>query len=263
LKIVHPPLSLLAIPTTSGTGSEATKNSVISSYSPPFKKSLRSDWMMPRCVLVDPELAVSVPPAITAHTGMDTVTQLIESYISRRAKPIPQALALHGLQLALPALPAAYHDGNCRWAREAMAHAALLSGMALANSGLGIAHGVAAALGAECKVRHGLACAVMLPAALRFNRSVCETQYAEMERAIAAKTDQRFTPQSDQQAAEAFIARIDQLAQALSIPGKLRELNVLPAQLPALVSGSQGNSLSGNPREISRSELAELLHTIW
>ncbi len=129
--------------------------------------------MVPQIVLVDPELTVGVPPDVTAHTGMDAITQLIESYISRRAKPIPQAIAIQGLQLAIPALPIAVRDGVNRPAREAMAHAALLSGLALANSGLGLAHGVAAALGAECHVGHGLACAVMLPAALRFNRATC------------------------------------------------------------------------------------------
>ena len=163
LKIARLPLPMLAIPTTAGTGSEATKNAVISSYDPPFKKSLRSDQMVPRIVLSDPELTVSMPPEVTTHTGMDAITQLIESYISRCARPIPQALAIHGLQNAIPALTEAVADGRCQWARETMAHAALLSGVALANSGLGLAHGVAAALGSICRVSHGLACAVMLP----------------------------------------------------------------------------------------------------
>src|SRR5262249_50269566 len=151
---------------------EATKNAVISSIEPPFKKSLRSDLMVPRVVLVDPELSVSVPPAVTAQTGIDAITQLIESYISRRATPIPRAMAVQGLQLALPAIGEAFENGNSRPSREAMSHAALLSGMALANSGLGMAHGVAAALGVHCNVPHGLACAVMLPVALRVNREV-------------------------------------------------------------------------------------------
>ncbi|HEV3417775.1 MAG TPA: iron-containing alcohol dehydrogenase, partial [Pirellulales bacterium] len=172
LKIERPPLPVLAMPTTGGTGSEATKNAVISSRDPPFKKSLRSEQMIPRVVLVDPELSVTVPPNVTAQTGMDAITQLIESTISRRAQPIPRALAVQGLQLALPAIVEAVENGRSRPAREAMAHAALLSGIALANSGLGVAHGVAAALGVVCNVPHGLACAVMLPIALRVNRDV-------------------------------------------------------------------------------------------
>ncbi len=172
LKLGERPLAVIAMPTTAGTGSEATKNAVISVDEPAVKKSLRSEDLVPRAIVIDPELAVSLPPAITAHTGMDAITQLIESYISRRARPIPQALAKQGLRLALPAIVEAVEDGTSRSAREAMAHAALLSGMALANSGLGMAHGVAAALGVHAGVAHGLACAVMLPAALVANREV-------------------------------------------------------------------------------------------
>ncbi len=252
------PLPVLAVPTTAGTGSEATKNAAISSYDPPFKKSLRSDLMVPRIVLVDPELSVSVPPEVTAHTGMDAITQLIESYISRRAKPIPSALCLQGLQLAIPNLATAVKDGSNRPAREAMAHAALLSGIALANSGLGLAHGVAAALGAECRVSHGLACAVMLPAALRANRKVSEARLAELGQLICAES---FA--DDQAAAEAFIRRINAIIAEIKIPTRLNQLGVKREQIPALVVGSHGNSLSGNPREISDSELTELLSSMW
>ena len=166
LKIVDPPLPVLAMPTTAGTGAEATRNAVISSYDPPFKKSLRDDRILPRIALVDPELTVRVPPEVTAASGMDAITQLIESYISRKAQPIPQALAVQGLLLAVPAIAEAVENGRSRTARERMSHAALLSGMALANSGLGLAHGVAPALGIHCRVPHGMACAVMLPVRL-------------------------------------------------------------------------------------------------
>src|SRR5271165_4098689 len=165
LRIVDPPMPVLAMPTTAGTGAEATRNAVISSYDPPFKKSLRDDRILPRIALVDPELTVTAPPEVTAASGMDAITQLIESYISRKAQPIPQALALNGLQLAVPSIVEAVENGRSRPARERMSHAALLSGMALANSGLGMAHGVAAALGIHGNVAHGLACAVMLPIA--------------------------------------------------------------------------------------------------
>src|SRR5205823_5353967 len=112
LKIVNPPLPVLALPTTAGTGSEATKNAVISSIDPPFKKSLRSELMVPRAVLIDPELAVSVPPQITAWTGMDAITQLIESYISRRATQATQDLAWAGLGFAVPNLGKAFRNGS-------------------------------------------------------------------------------------------------------------------------------------------------------
>ncbi len=255
LQIVNRPLPILAMPTTGGTGSEATKNAVISSLDPPFKKSLRSDQMIPATVLVDPELAVSVPPDVTAHTGMDAITQCIESYISARARPIPQALALQGLQLALPAIATAVQDGGNRGAREAMAHAALLSGMALANSGLGLAHGVAAALGVHCQTPHGLACAVMLPAALRVNRDVSQQRLAELERATNP-----IASSNDAAAADAFIERIANLCRSVGIPERLSDLGVRRDQISAVVAGSRGSSMSGNPRQLSDEELVRLLH---
>ncbi len=262
LQITERPLPVIALPTTAGTGAEATKNSVISSNTPtgstpPFKKSLRSELMVPSLVLVDPELTVSLPPGVTAVTGMDAITQLIESYISRRAAPIPQALCLHGLKLAIPALPIAVQDGSSRTAREAMAHAALLSGIALANSGLGFAHGVAAALGVTCQIPHGLACAVLLPAALHVNLSVCTRQFAELERL--------FDPDSghDTVAANAFVDRIESLCALLEIPSRLRDLGVRQDQLADLVPGSRGNSMSGNPRELSDHKLGQIINDLW
>ncbi|MBN1441225.1 MAG: iron-containing alcohol dehydrogenase [Planctomycetes bacterium] len=254
LRIRRPPLPVLAMPATSGTGSEATKNAVISSFDPPFKKSLRSDLMVPRAVLIDPELTVSVPPDITAHTGMDAITQLIESYISRRARPVPRALALEGLEKAAPALPAAVRDGSCRWAREAMAHAAFLSGLALANSGLGMAHGVAAALGVHCRIPHGLACALLLPAALRANRQVSRAEIARVGRALTGKT----WP-SDDAAADAAIDAVDGICAEIGIPRRLSEVGVEASQLAAIIESSRGNSMSGNPRELSDAELREIL----
>ena len=254
LKLTARPLPVIALPTTAGTGSEATKNAVISVDSPSVKKSLRSDDLVPNVVVIDPELAVGLPATTTAHTGMDAITQLIESYISKRARPIPQALAAHGLRLALPVIVEAVENGRSRPAREAMAHAALLSGMALANSGLGMAHGVAAALGVHCNVPHGLACAVMLATALRVNRSVAEGRLAELARS-AGLTDSR----SDGAAADALLSRVESIGQRIGIPKRLSELGVRAEQIPALVRDSRGNSMDGNPRTLSDDELANIL----
>jgi len=254
LHVSEPPLPLLAMPTTGGTGAEATKNAVISVADPPVKKSIRSPLMIPRVVLVDPELAVSVPATTTAWTGMDAITQLIESYICRFAKPIPQALALHGLTLALPAVCDAVRDGTSRPAREAMAHAALLSGMALANSGLGFAHGVAAALGVFADVPHGLACAMMLPVALRVNREVACKPLAELARASLAEV-----PANDNAAADLLIEHIDALCRGLNVPSRLSQVGVRSNQLGDLVRGSRGNSMNGNPRQLDEAELRRLL----
>lgn len=254
LAITEAPLPMLAMPTTGGTGTEATKNAVITSYDPPFKKSLRSPLMVPRVVLADPELGVSVPRDTTAWTGMDAVTQLIESYLSRNAKPLPQALAVEGLRRALPLLPALVRDGSHRPGREALAHAALLSGLALANSGLGFAHGVAAALGSVSRVPHGLACAAMLPVALRVNRAVSQSALAQLSRRVLGTTGM-----NDAGAADAFVARIDELVAELRIPTTLSELGVRREQIPELVIGSHGNSMNGNPRPVPDDELHAIL----
>jgi alcohol dehydrogenase class IV len=254
LKIEAPPLPVLAVPTTAGTGSEATKNAVISSANPPYKKSLRSDLMIPRGVLIDPELTVGLPPRVTAHTGMDAITQLIESYLSRRAQPIPQAIALDGLARALWAIERAVADGSDRTAREAMAYAAFLSGMALANSGLGFAHGVAAALGIHCGVPHGLACAVMLPTALRVNREVRCSELARLW--CLVEPESRL---GEREAAERFIQHVDAMARRIGIPARLSALGVERSTIPVLVKSSRGNSMDGNPRDVGDDELAELL----
>jgi alcohol dehydrogenase class IV len=254
LKIETPPLPVLALPTTAGTGSEATKNAVISSTNPPYKKSLRSELMIPRAVLIDPELTVGLPPHVTAHTGMDAITQLIESYISRRAQPIPQALALDGLARALPAIERAVTNGSDRPAREAMAYAAYLSGVALANSGLGFAHGVAAALGIHCGMPHGLACAMMLPTALRINRDVRTVELARLWTLVDPASRL-----SNGDAADRFIEHIASIARRIGIPSRLSAVGVESAAIPALVKSSRGNSMDGNPRDVSDAELTQLL----
>lgn len=251
------PLDVIAMPTTAGTGSEATKNAVISGMDPVFKKSLRSDAMMPRVAIVDPELTVTAPPAVTAQTGMDAITQCIESYLSRKARPIPQSLAARGLQMGLDAIVTAVENGGAQPAREAMAQAALMSGMALANSGLGMAHGVAAALGIHAGIAHGLACAVMLPVALRINLQIAEHRMAELARAAGVCNDAQ-----DAFAATALIDHIETISERIGVPRRLSELGVTRSHLPDLVRDSRGNSMDGNPRTLSDAELHNLLEAL-
>ncbi len=259
LQIENPPLPVLAMPTTAGTGAEATKNAVISSYDPPFKKSLRDDRLMPRIALVDPELTVSVPAGVTAASGMDAITQLFESYISRKARPIPRALAVQGLKLAIPAIVEAVEKPDSRPARESMAHAALLSGMALANSGLGMAHGVAPALGIHCRVPHGLACALMLPVALKVNSEVCADELADLCQLLFGLSPST----SRHDAVEVLIREIENICRRIGIPRRLSELGVRREQIPGLVKSSRGSSMSGNPRELSDEELTAILEEIF
>jgi alcohol dehydrogenase class IV len=156
--------------------------------------------------------------------------------------------------LALGAIEEAVDDGGSRPAREAMAQAALLSGMALANSGLGMAHGVAAALGVHCRTAHGLACAVMLPIALRINREVCLPQLAELAQAAGLAPCE-----PAEVAADLLIARVEEICRRVGVPSKLGALGVTAEQIPDLVRDSRGNSMDGNPRTLSDPELTQIL----
>lgn len=258
LQITERPLPLVAMPTTSGTGSEATKNSVISSQSGGFKKSLRSDRMIAEVALLDPELTVTCPRDTTAWSGMDAITQLIESLITPKSTEITRALCHEGLRCAVPWLQRAVVDPTCRPAREAMSHAAFLSGVTLANAGLGMAHGVAAALGVLCGIPHGLACATLLPVALRVNRGSCEQALAQLAPLFSRRSWE--TPAA---AADFTVEAVRELALSLRIPLRLRDLGVEKSQLPALVPASRGNSMNGNPRSLSDSELSDILEALW
>ena len=254
----EPPLPVVAMPTTAGTGSEATKNAVLSCADPPCKKSLRADELVPAAVVIDPELTVTCPASVTAASGMDAITQLIESAISCRAQPFTRALCRETIPPAIEALPRAYRDPSDREARETMAHAAFVSGIALANSGLGVAHGVAAALGAICDVPHGLACAAMLPIALAANREVCEAEYAALGLRLGISVTE-----SDAERADGFVEQVCELGRALGIPERLRDLGVRSDQLSALAHGARGNSLRGNPRALEETDVLALLETAW
>lgn len=159
---------VVAVPTTSGTGSEATRNAVISRIGPGgFKKSLRHDNYVPRVAILDPVLCVSAPPSVTAACGMDALTQLIESYVSTQASPLTDALAMDGLHHLIPALPDACGKGAADLGcRGAVAYGAFLSGVALAHAGLGVVHGVAGPMGGLVSIPHGVACANLLPSAI-------------------------------------------------------------------------------------------------
>jgi alcohol dehydrogenase class IV len=259
LAIRHWPLPVVAVPTTAGTGAEATRNAVISCPRRGFKKSMRSPLMVPRAALVDPELTASCDRGTVLASGLDCITQLVESYVCRFARPLPRGLVLEALPGALRALPrllaapAPGPGGDDRVAdRAAMSHAALVSGVALANSGLGLAHGVAAALGIACGTPHGIACATMLPAALRVNRAACAHDLATLERAADAAA-----PACDAAAADAFVDRIDRLC--ADAPRRLGDIGVRADQLDWLAEHSGGNSMRGNPVQLDTAAIRRLL----
>jgi len=269
LTIAQWPLPVVAVPTTAGTGAEATRNAVISCPRRRFKKSMRSPMMVPRVALVDPDLTASCDPTTIAASGLDCITQLIESFICRFQQPLPRCLVLESLPRALRALPRLLQqkpegEDPQRWRdgraadRAAMSHAALLSGMALTNSGLGLAHGVAAALGIGCGTPHGLACAVMLPTAMRVNRKAAEHDFAQLERAVdpASSTDQAAS-------ADAFVERIERLCRESGVPHRLSKLGMKADQVDWLAEHSGGASMRGNPVTLTPTELRGVLAAIF
>jgi alcohol dehydrogenase len=252
------PLPVVAIPTTAGTGAEATRNAVISCPRRRFKKSMRSPLMVPRAVIIDPALGAGCERATTAAAGLDAITQLIESFICRFARPVPRALVLDALPRALEALPRLLADPHDLQARAAMSHAAFVSGVALTNSGLGMAHGVAAALGIECGTPHGVACALMLPVALRVNAVAAVHDLAALERAVdqAAAGD-------DGTCAAAFVGRIERLCREAGVPERLAELGLARDRITWLADNSGGASMRGNPVELDPARLRPILDAVW
>ena len=164
-----PPAPMIAIPTTAGTGAEVTRNAVIAIPEANVKVSLRHRSMIPDSVIVDPILTLSTPPNITAATGLDALTQLIEAFCSNRSHPFTDALCRSGLTHLAHALEIAYHESDHLAARSTMAYAALLSGIALTHVGLGSVHGFAGPLGGRLGAAHGEICATLLPAAIQTN----------------------------------------------------------------------------------------------
>jgi alcohol dehydrogenase class IV len=252
------PLPVVAIPTTAGTGAEATRNAVISCPRRRFKKSMRSPLMVPRAVIIDPALGAGCERATTAAAGLDAITQLIESFICRFARPVPRALVLDALPRALGALPRLLADPTDLDARAAMSHAAFVSGVALTNSGLGMAHGVAAALGIECGTPHGVACALMLPVALRVNAAAAGRDLATLERAVdpAAVGD-------DGTCAAAFVGRIERLCREAGVPERLAEIGLARDRISWLADNSGGASMRGNPVELDPARLRPILDAVW
>lgn len=252
----HASIPFIAIPTTAGTGSEVTRNAVLDAPEHQVKVSLRSAAMLPRLALVDPELALSVPPAITASTGMDALTQLIEPFVSNKANPITDALCREGMQRAARSLRRAYQQGDDLNAREDMALAALLSGMALANARLGAVHGFAGPFGGMFGAPHGAICAALLAPVTAMNIQAAQAdgdqatiqRYTEVARIITGTPDM-----------QALVDWLAQLAADLHIP-KLATYGLTSARFPELIEkSSRTSSMQGNPVKLSAAQLQVIL----
>ncbi len=260
--ISKPSLPVIAIPTTSGTGSEATKNSVVRSDVPAFKKSMRSIFMRPEVALVDPARTRTLPREPTAAGGMDAVTQLIESLVSSRASILTDGLAWQGLELAAWALERAVANPADREARSAMSMAALLSGMTLDNAGLGAVHGLAAPIGGLFDIPHGVVCANLLPSITAANIHLARVKSGEDEIAHRAILRYRriaclFNGGFDCEAEELVVFLSERLT-ALKLPN-FKSYGMDEASIPKIIAGCRGGSMRTNPVELSDEILSELL----
>lgn len=260
-----PAVPLIAVPTTAGTGSEATKNAVLSQSGPSaFKKSFRDDQLVAAYALVDPDLLASCPPALIAANGMDALTQLLESFVSLKANPFTDALCESGLAAARDGLLPWYssHPAHAAQARAKMAYAALLSGIALAQVGLGSVHGLAAPLGAFFPIPHGVACGTLVATATERNIAALKAReprhpaLGKYARAAEILTQRRFDDATAAQAA--LVALLHDWATRMAIPS-LSDFGIQYEDLPRIVANARGNSMKTNPIVLSDAELQALL----
>ena len=257
--LTQPSLPCIAIPTTAGTGAEVTRNAVLASPEHSIKASLRSPTMLPRVALVDPELTYSLPPTVTASTGLDALTQLIEPFTSSKVNPLTDALCREGMMRAARSLRTAYEDGRDASAREDMALASLFGGLALANAGLGVVHGFAGPVGGTFHASHGAVCAAFLPHVMAVN--VRALRARQPGSAALARYDEIARILTGQAAAQAEdgIAWVTSLATALNVPS-LAACGVTTADFPALVEKTAvASSTKANPVVLTPEELHEIL----
>ena len=250
----------IAIPTTAGTGSEVTRNAVLGSPDHRVKVSMRSPSMLPNLAVVDPELTVSLPPSITASTGLDAFTQLMEAFVCGHANAMTDGICREGLRRAAESLQRVYENGGDCGARENMCLASLFSGFALANAKLGAIHGIAGPLGGMISGAHGAICAGLLPYVVETNIKALRTRTGDSSTLARYNELACILTQNAKARAEDGIAWIKNLCRTLQIQS-LAHLGLSKTDFPAVVAKSQiASSMQGNPIRLTEAELLEILH---
>jgi len=254
--ITRPSVPCVAVPTTAGTGAEVTANAVVAVPEHRLKASLRSPLMIPRVALVDPLLAVSCPPPVTAASGLDALTQCLEPFVSVRATPLTDGLAREGLRRAAAGLRAAYADGGDLAARADMATCALLGGMALANAKLGAVHGLAGVAGGMADVPHGMACAALLVPVIEANLRALPPGSPALDR--YAEAAGLLTGRPDASVGDG-LAWIRQTLTLLAVPG-LAAFGLTAAQAGGIAARAlTSSSMQGNPVPLSQDDLEAIV----
>ena len=258
--LTKPSAPFIAIPTTAGTGAEVTRNAVLASPEHGLKVSLRSPLMLATIALVDPELTCDLPPAITARTGLDALTQLIEPFVCLRANPITDGLCAEGLCRAARSLQVAFHDGQNKFAREDMALASLCGGLALANAGLGAVHGFASPIGGMfSEAPHGAICAALLPHVMTANIRALRRRDEQSPALKGYDRIARICTCDEHGSADAGVNWVRELIDELQIP-RLGTYGVKSEHVDKLVGmATQASSMKANPITLTPDELAETL----
>ena len=249
----HP---FIAVPTTAGTGAEATKNAVLIDPEAGVKKSIRDDAWFARVALVDPELSASMSPEVTASTGSDALCQAIESFTSIAAGPVTDALSGRAIELIGQGLPRAYARGDDIEAREMMSMGALMAGMAMASARLGGVHGMAHPLGSHFGIPHGLVCGLLLPHTMAYNVGYATATYATIARLLGVDVEGR----SQDVAAHGAVERVRALLREVGIPEHLSEFGVTRDQFDLVIEESlPSGSLQHNPRRLEAEDVGNIL----
>lgn len=248
-KIKNPGIPTILIPTTAGTGSEVTYNAIFTDLQDHVKKGIVSPYLLPKVAIVDPELTLTVPPAVTAATGMDALVHAIESYTAIRANELTDGIALQSIKLISRSLRKAVFNGKDLKAREDMAMGSLLAGISLGNAGVGAVHALAYPLGGKFKVPHGVANSLLLPFVMKYNVVSNLEKFAEVAKALGENVEGL----SLRKSAERVVESLAQLAKDIGIPTSLKEVGVTPADIPALAieASKIDRLLNNNPRWLS------------
>jgi len=258
--LTEPAVPFIAIPTTAGTGSEVTRNAVLASPQHRVKVSLRSPFMLPKIALIDPELTYDLPPSITASTGLDALTQLIEPYVSSRANRMTDAICVDGLRRAACSLRVAFEKGpSATLARKDMAVASLFGGMALANAGLGAVHGFAGPIGGMFPAPHGAICAALLPHVMEANLRASRQREPKNPAIPRYESVARLLTGKSRATADAGVEWVRKLVADLQTPA-LRTYNITRDHTSELLErAAKASSMKANPIVLTPEELAQIL----
>jgi alcohol dehydrogenase class IV len=250
-KLEKPPLPFVAVPTTAGSGSEATKNAVIRVPDLKVKRSLRHDLLIPRVAIVDPDLSAGAPRPVAASAGLDAFTHLLEGYVSTGATPMTDALALPGMRKAARGLRTLAEGKPTAESQESMALASLWGGMVLANAGLGAVHGLVAPLGGRCAIPHGIGCACLLVESMKANLAALRER---APRSAALERYQKVARRLSFETPEKLADGLASLRQLLGV-GSLASYGVTKDDVAPIVKASRGGSMKYNPVELTDAEL--------